>query len=334
VPDAGRSIPLDLNLASGFIASSDGGKAFVWSRADGRGLSLDPASLVTSPIATLPGEVLASLCNTDVTAWTGSHVFLASTTSFALYDPSADAWTTSSLPSPRYCPLERLTVWTGSRIVLLGGSTAPFGDPSWAAIETASLFDPVTSQWSTSSPAPSSRTNDLSATVVNGIVVVAGDGDRLDQTPPFLEYRPATDDWIELAPPGPLTYTPYVTTYGGNKLIAIGLDHKASAVTDPTSPNWTAYTPSAVIDVGRHPHAFASYGSRLVYLHGGSSSTVSVFNGSGWFESQSLDLPSSWGGEAVATVGNFLVIAGESTGSAATRTPAAFVVRIEALISG
>jgi|GEM_PF-7132368 len=329
-PDVGRTVPLNLNLTAGFISASDGVHGFVWSRADGQGLALDPASLLTTPIAALPTEVFTSLCNTDVTAWTGAAVFLASTTSFALYDPRADSWTSGSLPSPRYCPLERLTVWTGSRIVLLGGSTAPFGDPTYAPIPTAWLFDPVTMQWSASSPAPSSRGNDLSAAYVNGVIIVAGDGERLDQTPPFLEYRLATDDWIELAPPGPLTYTPYVTAYG-NALLAIGLDNTASAVTDPVTPNWVAFTPSAPPDHGRHPHAFASSGSRLVYLYGSASRTVSVFDGSEWYESQPLDLSLSWGDEAVTRVGNFLVVAGESTGSAATCTPEAFVVAIDAL---
>ena len=329
-PDTGRTVPLNLNLAAGFISASDGVHAFVWSRADGHGLALDPASLVTTPIAALPSEVLNSLCNTDVTAWTGAAVFLASTTSFALYDPRADAWTSGSLPSARYCPLERLTIWTGSRIVLLGGSTAPFGDPNYAPIPTAWLFDPASMQWSVSSPAPSSRSNDLSAAYVNGVIVLAGDGERLDQTPPFLEYRLATDDWIELASPGPLTYTPYVTAYG-NALLAIGLDNTASALTDPVTPNWVAFPTSAPPDGGRHPHAFASRGSRLVYLHGGAPSTVSVFDGSEWYESQVLGLPASWGDEAVTSVDNFLVVAGESTGSAATRTPEAFVVAIDAL---
>jgi hypothetical protein len=330
VPDAGRTVPLNLNLAAGFISASDGVHAFVWSRADGLGLALDPASLLTTPIAALPTEVLTSLCNTDVTTWTGAAVFLASTTSFALYDPRADTWTSGLLPTPRYCPLERLTVWTGSRIVLLGGSTAPFGDPNYAPIPTAWLFDPVALQWSVSSPAPSSRSNDLSATYVNGVIVLAGDGERLDQTPPFLVYRLATDDWIEVAPPGPLTYTPFVTRYG-NELLAIGLDNTASAMTDPATPNWKPFPPSAPPDSGRHPHAFASSGSRLVYLYGSVSSRVSVFDGSEWYESQALDLPVSWGDEAVTSVGKFLVVAGESTGSAATRTPEAFVVAIDAL---
>jgi hypothetical protein len=329
-PDAGRTVPLNLNLATGFVSASDGVHAFVWSRADGQGLSLDPASLLTTPIAALPTEVLTSLCNTDVTAWTGAAVFLASTTSFALYDPRADTWTSGLLPSPRYCPLERLTVWAGSRILLLGGSTAPFGDPNYAPIQTAWLFDPESLQWSVSSPAPSNRSNDLSAVFVNGVIVLAGDGERLDQTPPFLEYRLATDDWIELAPPGPLTYTPYVTAYG-NALLAIGLDNQASALTDPVTPNWVAFQPSAPPDGGRHPHAFAHNGPRLVYLYGSTSSRVSVFDGSEWYESQALDLPASWGDEAVTSVGDFLVVAGESTGSAATRTPEAFVVAIAAL---
>jgi hypothetical protein len=330
VPDAGRTVPLTLNLAAGFITASDGVHAFVWSRADGQGLALDPASLLTTPIAALPTEVLTSLCNTDVAVWTGAAVFLSSTTSFALYDPGADAWTSGLLPSPRYCPLERLTVWTGSRIALLGGSAAPFGDPNYAPIPTAWLFDPASLQWSVSSPAPSSRSNDLSAAYVNGVIVLAGDGERLDQTPPFLEYRLATDDWIELAPPGPLTYTPFVTRYG-NALLAIGLDNTASALTDPVTPNWVAFPPSAPPDGGRHPHAFAHNGARLVYLYGSASSRVSVFDGFEWYESQALDLPASWGDEAVTSVGDFLVVAGESTGSGATRTPEAFVVAIAGL---
>ena len=330
VPDQGRTVPLDLDLTAGFVTSSDDVQAFVWSLADGRGLALQPSALTTTPIAAIPRDVLTSMCNSDGMVWTGSHVFVASTTAFAEYDPASNSWSSGTLPAPRYCSRKRLTVWTGSQVMLLGGSTAPFGDPNFAPIAEAWMFDPLARQWSMSPPAPSNRDGDMSAAYVNGVVVLAGDGVPLDQTQPFLVYHPASNDWTEVAPPGPLTYTPYVTTYA-DQLLAIGLDNSASALTDPVSPNWRSFGPAAPTDGGRHQTAFVTKGSLLAYLHGGSSSTASMFDGASWFGSQLLDLPPSWGSQAVTLAGDFLVVAGESTASAATRTPEAFVVRLDAL---
>lgn len=330
--DTGRTVPLDLPVAgSALIASSDGSQAFVWSLVDGHGFAIDPSSLATRPIAAIPGEVVTSLCYSDEMSWTGTHVFVASTTNFALYDPSTDSWALGTLPSPRYCARERLTVWTGSRVALLGASTAPFGDPGYAPILEAWLFDPATLQWSTSSPAPSIRDGELSAAYVGGVIVFAGDGAQLDQTPQFLVYHPGTDTWSELDPPGPLTYTPYVAAYG-DQLLAIGLDNRASALTNPLNPNWQSFTPSSPPDAGRHPSAFVTNGHRLVYLYGSSSSQVSVFDGPGWFESQMLTLPTSWGSASVTKAGHFLVVAGASTASAASQSAEAFVIGFDALV--
>ena len=329
--DVGRTLPLDLNVAgSQLIASSDGTEAFVWSLADGQGLAIEPSGLTTRKIASLPAEIMSSLCNSDEMVWTGTHVFAASTTNFGLYDPSHDSWTTGPLPSPRYCSVKRLTVWAGSRVALLGGSTAPFGDAGYAPITQAWLFDPAAFQWSISSPAPSIRNGELSAAYVKGVIVLAGDGERLDQTPPFLVYHPDTDTWTQLDPPGPLTYTPYVAGYG-DRLLAIGLDNRASALTDPLNPNWQSFTPSSPPDASRHSTALVTDGTRLVYLYGSSTSQLSVFDGAGWFESQILELPTSWGGPSVTRAGHFLVVAGASTASAATQRATALVIRIDAI---
>ena len=329
--DIGRTLPLDLNVAgSQLIASSDGAEAFVWSLADGQGLAIEPSGLTTRKIAPLPAEIVSSLCNSDEMAWTGTDVFVASTTNFGLYDPSIDSWATGPLPSPRYCSVKRLTVRTGSRIALLGGSTAPFGDAGYAPITQAWLFDPAASQWSTSSPAPSIRSGELSAAYVKGVIVLAGDGERLDQTPPFLVYHPNTDAWTELDPPGPLTYTPYGAAYG-DQLMAIGLDNRASALTDPLNPNWQSFTPSSPPDGGRHSTALVTDGTRLVYLYGSSTSQLSVFDGAGWFESATLDLPTSWSGPSVTKAGHFLVVTGASTASAATQHAVALIIRIDGI---
>ena len=329
-PDPGRIVPLDLNTSSGLIASSNDAQAFVWSLADGRGVAIDPSSLTAKPIATIPSAVASSLCSWDEMVWTGARVFLASTTDFALYDPASDTWTEGQLPAQRHCARKRLTVWTGSRVVLLGGSSAELADPNFAPITQAWMFDPSTLQWSTSSPAPSVRNGETSAAYVGGVIVVAGDGQNLGQTPTFLVYHPEADTWTELDPPGPLTYTPYVTAYDG-QLVTIGLDNTASAFTDPNNPNWQSVAMSAPLDAGRHPKAFVNRGTRLVYLHGGSSSRVSIFDGKFWTETQPLSLPTSWDSPSVTRAGDFLIVAGATTGSAATAQAEALVVGVDAL---
>lgn len=329
--DEGRTLTLALNAASGFVSASDGVDAYVWALADGEGLALAPSGLETRKIAAIPAEVLSSACNGDEMVWTGTDVFFATTTAFALYHPQSDSWTSGQLPAPRYCGRKRLAVLAGSRVAVLGGSTAPLEDPNSTAQLTVEFFDPTTQVWFSSSPAPAERRNETSAAFAHGLLLVAGDGDSLTETWPFLVYDIGTDTWGELPPPGPLTYTPYITTYN-DRILAIGLDNRASALTDPMSPEWQAFPPSTPSDVGRHPIAFVTMGPRLVYLHTGGQTSVSIFDGTRWYESNDLDLPVSWNNQSVTAASGFVVVAGASTANPATSSAIAFVVPVDDLV--
>lgn len=329
--DEGRTLTLALDASSGFVTSSDGARAYVWALADGQGVTIDPAELEARKIASIPAEILSSTCNGDEMVWTGTDVFFATTTAFGLYHPQSDTWTSSQLPTPRYCGRKRLALLAGSRVALLGGSTAPFEDPSSAAQLAVDFFDPTTPGWFTSSPAPAERRNETSAAFSQGLLVLAGDGDSLGETWPFLMYDLGSDTWTQLPPPGPLTYTPYVTTFD-DRILAVGLDNRASGLADPRDPTWQLFVPSAPFDAGRHPVAFVTKGERLVYLYTSGQTSVSIFEGTRWYESNVLDLPVAWNSQSVTASSGYMVVAGASTASAATSSAIAFVVPIDDLV--
>jgi hypothetical protein len=328
-PDFGTSTLLDLDVSAGLIAAADESEAFIWSPATGAGFALQPISQATRPIAPIPSDVLSQLCFSDQPVWTGSIVFLAATTRYGMYSPTADSWTTGPVASERYCGRKRLTVWAASRIALLGGLTAPFEEPGSTPILTISLFDPVSATWTESSAAPSEHSGDLSAVFVHGVIALAGDGPSPTETLPILLYHLDSDTWTALDPPEPLTYTPYVTEFR-DRLVAIGLDNTSAAWTDQSLSAWEPITPSAPADYGRHPVGFGSNDNRLVYLYG--SQTPSVFDGVNWREASFLDLPTSWSSNGVAMAAGRLIVAGTSTNSASTSRAKVFTIAIDSIV--
>jgi hypothetical protein len=302
--DPGRAVGLDLGLTGGdinLIAVTDG-------------------TVASRAIAAMPAAVRPSL-----PVWAGDRIFAHNATAFATYDPRADRWSEpSALPEPRYqSPASRVTVSTGAKVIIWGGSTT---EGSFTVSLDALVWDVATGSWSHSANAPSARSGEVSGASLGDLVVFNGDGANLAETAPFLVYHVSTNTWTELASPVPLTYTPRVAAYGG-KLLAIGKDHSASVLWDPATDAWTTFAPSTPRDFGRHPTFTVTDGSRLVYLT--SNRQLSVFDGVGWFESQSLTVPIA---SDVVLVGDQIVIVGSTTNSIATWASEAFVIKLNALV--
>jgi len=228
--------------------------------------------LLTTTGALAPREMAA-------VTWTGSAMFVWSgrdgTTAFddgALYDPTADAWTTISQvgqPPDRVLPA---TVWTGTRVLVWGGGNAVGnGKPT-----TGGLYDPSLDTWITMSEigAPSGRSNPIAVWTGSRMLVWGGVAASGNGPAGGAMYVPSTDTWETISITGaPSPRTGSAATWTGTELLLFGGELSNGDLTDegygyePSTDTWRSLNSSSTPAERRD--AFATWtGSRMLIVGG------------------------------------------------------------------
>jgi hypothetical protein len=87
-----------------------------------------------------------------------------------IYDPAADTWTPTSIPSTPVASVNHLAVWTGSEMIVWGGGVS--------GVNTGSRYNPVTGNWipTTVTNAPAGRDFRASRWVWTGNALIVWGG--------------------------------------------------------------------------------------------------------------------------------------------------------------
>lgn len=206
--------------------------------------------------------------------WTGSRMIIwgglsaemaGVTATGALYDPTTDTWTPTSMvnaPSPRH---SHAAAWIGTRMLVWGGHSET------AFTNSGALYDPTTDTWTpmTQAGAPAGRTSFASTWTGNRFVVFGGLGP--DVLGSGAAYNPANDTWMTLvggpsarfAIPASALGDGRVVVWGGNNLF----DWLATGATLDGTNTWTPTTQTGA-PTARQEHTAISTGTEII-LWGG-----------------------------------------------------------------
>jgi len=228
--------------------------------------------------------------------WTGSKMIVfggtsnggttGSLNSGAIYDPSANSWTTLSLTNAPSRRFYHSSVWTGSKMLVFGGVTSGlFG----SAVNTGASFDPSTNTWTTLSTtgAPSSRY--YHTAVWTGLKMVTFGGISTSGSGSYFNtggiYDPLTNTWTTTSTTGAPRYRGYHTTAwtGSQMLIFAGYDGRnylnTGGAFDPVANSWlTISTTNA--PTRRVYHSGTWIGSRYIVFGGDDGSDTLNTGGS------------------------------------------------------
>ncbi len=165
----------------------------------------------------------------------------------AIYDPVADAWSTTTPPATsRYDATA--TLLKDGRVLVAGGSvldiTAPIGTSRTIILSSAELFDPKTKTWSVAADMPTPREVHAAVLLPSGKVLVVGGDDGHNALPDALLFDPTINTWTPsttLVTPGSSSTATVLTS--GKVLVTtsagLGSSPGFSEVYDPAAGTWS-----------------------------------------------------------------------------------------------
>ena len=180
-----------------------------------------------APMLTARQHFAASLLTTGQVLVTGGQAFAAPTAE--LYDPDADAWTTTPMLTPR--SNNTSTVLQDGRVLVAGGFSS-----------SVELFDPATRRWTAAAPMATARGQHSATLLADGRVLVAAGFNATDQALNSAEiYDPATNTWSGA---GTLTGTCYAHDAAlladGKVLVGSCLGTSEENLYNPATNSWSA----------------------------------------------------------------------------------------------
>ncbi len=294
------------------VAVWTGSRMIVWggtaaSAITNTGGLYDPSSDSWTPTST--GANVSAGRQSFTAVWTGSEMIVwgGSTSSStythggARYNPSADAWTPTSLsgagPGSRS---SHVTVWTGAEAIVWGGSD---GD----ALNTGGRFDPATNSWTPTSTGVATPAARYDTTAVwsgtemivwggyNGTIFF-GDGGR---------YNPATDSWMATGTPGaPAARRMPTSIWTGTEMIVWGGINNGTMQNsggryNPAADSWTSTSTGANVPAARIRATSVWSGTQMI-VWGGSLSTGNTNTGGRYAPATDSWTPTSTGANVPA----------------------------------
>jgi N-acetylneuraminic acid mutarotase len=235
------------------------------------------------------------------------------------YDPLTDTWTIkAAMPTPRF---SFAIAAYQSKIYCIGGLTgrgAPFASSVTGAIE---VYDSTTNTWEIKKPMPTARAH-LEANVVNDQIYLIGGmtGGPNSTVSTNQAYNTASEKWTTKKPM-PYPVASYSSTVVGNKIYIIngqaGPENlNVTQIYDPATDSWTIGTPTPII-VNNHAACTVldSRGYERIYLIGGATSKVQIFNQENNTWSVGVSILTARDGLAVAVVNNTIYTLGGAGGN-------------------
>jgi len=202
------------------------------------------------------GHKTILLGNGQVLAVTGVFPNSTLNKSAELYNPATGIWTLTGTPA-MFHEGGSVTLLANGQVLLAGGDD-PFNFSPPAFTTTAELYNPATSQWSTTGSMPSARRYQAAILLSNGQILVAGGEDSsFSSIASAALYNPATGTWQPTASMHESRSNAVAQLLGnGTVLVAGGYDYSngsfisslASAeIYNPSTAEWTsiANMPSA-----------------------------------------------------------------------------------------
>ena len=208
----------------------------------------------------------------EMIVWGGSTTASSNLQSGGRYNPSTDAWETTSLgtgvPAARR---DHTAVWTGTEMIVWGGTAG-------SLLKTGSRYTPATNSWtptSTGANVPSERANHTAVWTGTEMIILGG-----GYGPPIGpitggRYRPATNSWEPTSvgagvPEGRLFHT---AVWTGTEVIVWGGSSSSGYLDsggryDPATDAWTPTTTTANVPSPRFYETAVWTGSEMIVWGG------------------------------------------------------------------